>query len=78
MGFFSSIFGDENTRDINKLKKTVQKVEALEPAMQKLSDHELCERHRISNNVFKTGSRLMICFLKRLQLCVRHLGACWE
>ena len=58
MGFFSSIFGDENTRDINKLKKTVQKVEALEPAMQKLSDHELCEKTQNFKQRFQNGESL--------------------
>ena len=58
MGFFSSIFGDENTRDINKLKKTVQKVEALEPAMQKLSDHELCAKTQNFKERFQNGESL--------------------
>ena len=58
MGFFSSIFGDENTRGINKLKKTVQKVEALESAMQKLSDHELCAKTQEFKDRFQNGESL--------------------
>ncbi|MCT4592712.1 MAG: preprotein translocase subunit SecA [Anaeromicrobium sp.] len=41
MGFFDKILGRFNDREVKKLYKTVDKIEALEPQIQKLSDEEL-------------------------------------
>src|SRR5690606_8359769 len=35
------VFGDSNEKEIDRLMKTVDEIEALEPVMQKLSDDEL-------------------------------------
>jgi len=41
MSFLKKLLGDSNEREIKRLMKTVQQIEALEPAMQALSDSEL-------------------------------------
>ena len=41
MGLFSSVFGDWNTREVNKVKKIADQVDALAPSMEALSDEEL-------------------------------------
>lgn len=43
MGLMEKIFGDLNAKEVKKLEKTVDKIEALEPEMKKLSDAELKE-----------------------------------
>jgi len=41
MGFLDKIFGSFNDREVNRLMKTVDKIEEFEPDMQKLSNKEL-------------------------------------
>ncbi len=41
MGFFEKIFGDFNDKDVKKLSKIADEIEALEPQMQALSNEEL-------------------------------------
>ena len=41
MSFLSKIFGNQNDREIKKLEKQVDAIEALEPEMKALSDAEL-------------------------------------
>jgi preprotein translocase subunit SecA len=41
MGFFKKIFGDSNSREIKRIEKTVEEIEALEPAIKALSDEQL-------------------------------------
>ncbi|MBQ8589355.1 MAG: preprotein translocase subunit SecA [Firmicutes bacterium] len=41
MGLFEKIFGDLNTKEVKKIEKIVDQIEALDEAMQKLSDAEL-------------------------------------
>ena len=41
MGLFKKIFGDSNSREIKRLEKIVDEIEALEPAMKALSDEQL-------------------------------------
>ena len=41
MGLIRRIFGDSNSREIKRIEKLVDEIEALEPAMQALSDQEL-------------------------------------
>jgi preprotein translocase subunit SecA len=50
MQFFKKILGDESTKAIKKMTPIVEKINALEPDMQKLSDGELQEM----TNDFKT------------------------
>ena len=41
MSFFGRLFGNENDREIKKIEKIVDEIEALEGQMEKLSDEEL-------------------------------------
>jgi preprotein translocase subunit SecA len=41
MGLMSAIFGDMNAKEVKKIEKIVEKIEALDAPMQKLSDEEL-------------------------------------
>lgn len=41
MGFLSRLFGDSNEREVKKLWKRIEPINALEPEMEKLSDAEL-------------------------------------
>ncbi|MEL7610512.1 MAG: preprotein translocase subunit SecA [Bacillota bacterium] len=44
MGFLDSILGSSSESQVRKLRPMVAKINALEPAMQKLSDAELCAK----------------------------------
>ena len=41
MGLFSNMFGDYSSKQVKKLQHYVDDINALEPSMEKLSDHEL-------------------------------------
>ena len=41
MGLLKAIFGTKNDREVKRMKKTVEKINALEPEYEKLSDEEL-------------------------------------
>ena len=55
MGLFDKIFGDWNSKEIKKIEKIVDQVEAYDEAMQALSDDEL----KAKTPYFK--ERLAIC-----------------
>ena len=40
-GFLKRFFGDNNEKEIKRLQKTVDKINALEPSMQNLTDDKL-------------------------------------
>lgn len=41
LGILKKILGDSNEKEVRKLQKTVDTVNALEPSMEKLSDEQL-------------------------------------
>lgn len=47
MSLFSTIFGDESSKFIKNSKKIIDKINALEPEMQKLADEDFKEKTRI-------------------------------
>lgn len=44
MGFLEKIFGDLNVKEVKKVEKIVDQIEALEPQIEKLSDFELKDK----------------------------------
>ena len=42
MGFMEKIFGDLNVKEVKKIEKIVDQIEALDDVMQKMTDEELC------------------------------------
>jgi len=52
------LFGDSNEREIKRLMKTVQQIEALEPSMKALSDRELREKTAEFKNRHISGESL--------------------
>ena len=47
MGLLDKVFGSHSDKELKRISKTVDKIEALDESMQKLSDEEL--RHRPLN-----------------------------
>ena len=41
MGLLKAIFGTKNDREVKRMRKTVAKINSLEPEYEKLSDEEL-------------------------------------
>jgi len=57
-GLLTKIFGDGNQKQINRLQKQVDKIEALEPDMEKLSDSELQQKTEEFRNRLSNGETL--------------------
>jgi len=58
MGLLSKIFGDANEREVKKLWKRIEPINALEPVMAKLSDAELRGKTEEFRNRLKQGETL--------------------
>jgi preprotein translocase subunit SecA len=57
-GLIRRLLGDSNEREIKRLSKTVDQIEALEPSMKKLSDRELKEKTTEFKNRYAAGETL--------------------
>ncbi len=57
-GILTKIFGDGNKRQLNRLQKKVDQIEALEPEMEKLSDQELQKKTEEFKERFQNGETL--------------------
>lgn len=60
MGAFEKIFGTHSERELKRIKPLVDKIEALRPQMQQLSDEELQAKTPEFKNVWKRAKRWMI------------------
>ena len=58
MNVINKIFGTHSEREVKRLVATVDKIEALRPKMQKLSDEELREKTREFKNRLSEGASL--------------------
>ncbi len=58
MGFLEKIFGTHSERELKLVYPIVDKIEALEPAMEKLSDEELRNKTQEFKNRLKNGETL--------------------
>ena len=67
MGLFSKVIGTHSEREVKRVIPIVDKIESLEPEMEKLSDEEL----RGKTAEFK--KRWMTFYRKRMRLYVRLL-----
>src|SRR5699024_11852293 len=52
------IFGDGNQRQLNRVQKIVNHIEAMEPDMEKLSDSELQQKTEEFNDRYQNGETL--------------------
>ena len=68
MSFLKKLLGDSNERETKRLMKTVQQIEALEPAMQALSDSELKAKTAELKKGMPAASLWMNCCRKPLLL----------
>ncbi|RKQ35569.1 preprotein translocase subunit SecA [Oceanobacillus halophilus] len=57
-GLLTKIFGDGNKKQLNRLQKRVDQIEALEPQMEKLSDTELQEKTAEFKERYNNGESL--------------------
>ena len=58
MGILSALFGSKDTRELNKLKKTADKVMALEPEFQAMTDEELAACTQQYKDRYAAGEKL--------------------
>ncbi|SIS43059.1 preprotein translocase subunit SecA [Salimicrobium flavidum] len=58
LGSLKKMFGDANQREIKRLQKTVDKIEALEPEIEKLSDEELRQKTDEFKKRYEDGESL--------------------
>ena len=86
-GLIRRLLGDSNEREIKRLSKTVDQIEALEPSMKKLSDRELKEKTTEFKNRYAAGETLEELLpgfavvreaSVRVWGCVISMFSCWE
>lgn len=58
LGLLKKVFGDGNTRELKKLERIADKIEALEPEMEQLSDEELRGKTEEFKQRFEQGETL--------------------
>src|SRR5699024_10838338 len=58
VGLIKRIFGDGNQRQLNRIQKRVEQIEALEPEYEKLSDEELQQKSDEFKERFANGESL--------------------
>lgn len=73
-----TIFGSANDRFIKKQYKLVQKINALEADISKLSDEELKIKQKSSAAVLKKVKRWTICCRKLLPLFAKPPNVRWD
>jgi len=58
MGLFKSIFGSYSEREVKRIRPIVEKINSLEPEMEKLSDKELTAKTDYFKNELANGKTL--------------------
>ena len=66
MSMFQKVFGTHSEREVKRIKPLVDKIEALRPTMQALSDEDLRNK--------TTELPWMTCFRKPMRLSVRQIN----
>ncbi len=66
MSLVQKMFGTHSERELKRITSTVDKIEALRPTMQALSDDELRGKTREYKNVWKRERHWMTCCRKHL------------
>ena len=72
MSFFQKIFGSKNDRYLKKLRPLVQKINALEPEIEKLADEEFPQRMAEYRQAVQEGSRTLDNILPEVFALVRE------
>ncbi|WP_284141084.1 MULTISPECIES: preprotein translocase subunit SecA [unclassified Virgibacillus] len=57
-GILKKIFGDGNQKQLNRMQKIVDQIEALEPEMEKLTDQQLTEKTAVFKQRYSDGETL--------------------
>lgn len=71
------IFGSANDRKVKAARPLVEKINALEPEFEVLSDEELIAKTREFAERANNGESLMICCQRHLPTVVKPLSAHW-
>ena len=72
MSFFQKIFGSKNDRYLKKLRPLVQKINALEPEVEKLADEEFPQRMAEYRQAVQEGSKTLDGILPEVFALVRE------
>ncbi len=72
MSFFQKIFGSKNDRYLKKLRPLVQKINALEPEVEKLPDEEFPQRMAEYRQAVQEGSKTLDSILPEVFALVRE------
>ena len=72
------VFGSANDRFIKKQYKTINKINALEPQIEKLSDEELKGKTAEFKSASMTAKRLTNCCRKLLPLSAKPRNGRWD
>lgn len=76
LGILKKMIGDSNERDVKKLYKRVEKINALEPQMQALSDEQLRNKTEEFKERLAKGETLDDILYEALRYAVKPAAAC--
>ena len=72
MNIINKLFGTHSERELKLIAPTIDKIEALRPTMQALTDEELKERQKNTSRDWQQERLWMIFFQRHLQLSERQ------
>ena len=75
-GYIKKIFGTSHEREIKRLRPRVERINAMEPAWQKLTDAELRGKTAEFRQKLDNGATLDDILPEAFAACARRAGAC--
>ena len=78
MNIIDKLFGTHSERELKLIMPTIDKIEALRPTMQALSDEELRDKTKEYKQRLAEGRHWMTFFRRHLPLSVRLQSVCLE
>ena len=77
MGLMSKLFGTHSDHELKRIYPIADKIEALEPQMQALSDEELRAKTAEFKDRYQPARTWTTCCRRPSPPCARPPGACW-
>jgi len=78
MGLMEKIFGDLNVKEVKKVEKIADQIEALDEKMQSMSDGELKEKTAEFKERLAAGETLDDLLPEAFAVCREAAGEVWE
>ena len=77
MGFMTKLFGTHSDHELKRIYPIADRIEALEPQMQSLTDEQLKAKTQEFKDRYQAGRASTTSCRRPLRPCARPRGACW-